>query len=393
MARYNTVLSSTTTTTTASVDSPTQGIFTKFTGTAPYTVTIGDPVLFNGSSQTFYNATNGVVTLSFNTSGSGKFTGYGTPGSATTQAMSANTSMVIYSDGTNWVAVVNVGGPLSGTTLTATSTVSLNPANANVAISPTGTGTVTISPAGTLTVNPTTAGNIDNTNIGVNTTAAGNFSSIGATTRGSGLFSTLGANNTVTFSPANANVVMSPTGTGVVTINPATTGSINNVTIGGNTRAAGAFTTLAANGLTTFTQAGQGTTATDAANAVNVTGGLGVNGTLYTVGLVETSSIAFKENINPISGALEAILQLTGVTYDRKDNKKHEAGLIAEHVFKHVPELVALDDKGKPYGIHYTKVSAYLIECIKTLQEEINDLKGKAVVAKTVTAKKTKGNK
>ena len=49
----------------------------------------------------------------------------------------------------------------------------------------------------------------------------------------------------VTMSPANANVVMSPTGTGLVTINPATTGSMNNVTIGGSTPAAGTFSSLA----------------------------------------------------------------------------------------------------------------------------------------------------
>ena len=57
MARYNTVLSATTTTTTAAVDTPSAGIFTKFTGTAPYTVTIGDPTMYSGGSQTFYNAT------------------------------------------------------------------------------------------------------------------------------------------------------------------------------------------------------------------------------------------------------------------------------------------------------------------------------------------------
>ena len=374
MARYNTVLASTITTTTATVDSPSQGIFTKF---APYTVTIGDPVLYSGASQTFYNATSGTITLSFNTGGSGKFVGPGIPGSATTQTMAANTTMVVYSDGTNWAAVVNVGGPLSGTTLTATSTVTLSPASANVAISPTGTGTVTISPAGALTINPTTASNIDNTAIGVSTAAAGNFSSIGSTTRGTGLFTTLGANAAVTLSPANANVVMSPTGSGIVTISPATVGAMDNVAIGGSTRRSGAFTTLAANGLTTFTQGGQGATATDAANSVNITGGLGVSGTLYTTALVETSSIALKENINPITNALDAILQLTGVTYDRKDgSSKNEAGLIAEDVYKHAPDLVALDTDGNPYGIHYTKISAYLIECVKMLQAEINQLKG-----------------
>jgi hypothetical protein len=376
MARYNTVLPSTTTTTTASVDSPSQGTFTKFTGTAPYTVTIGDPVFYNGSSQTFFNATSGTVTLSFSTIGSGRFIGPGTPGNATTLAMATNATLVCYSDGVNWAVVVNVGGALSGSTLTASSTVTLSPASANVTISPTGTGTVSISPAGALTINPTTASNIDNTAIGVTTTAAGNFTSIGGTTRGTGLFTTLGANAAVTLSPANANVVMSPTGSGVVTMSPATAGTLDNVAIGGSTRRAGAFTTLASNGLTTFTQGGQGATTTDAANAVNITGGLGVSGTLYVNTLVESSSIAFKENINPITNALDAILQLTGVTYDRKDTKAHEAGLIAEDVYKFAPDLVAVDSEGKPYGIHYTKISAYLIECVKMLQAEINQLKG-----------------
>jgi hypothetical protein len=108
-----------------------------------------------------------------------------------------------------------------------------------------------------------------------------------------------------------------------------------------------------------------------------VTGGVGVSGRLTVFDLVETSSIAFKENINPIENALDLIMKLVGVTYDRKDSKEHEAGLIAEDVFKHAPELVSLDAEGKPYGIKYTKLGAYLIESIKTLKSEINELKNK----------------
>ena len=224
---------------------------------------------------------------------------------------------------------------------------------------------------------------MDNVTIGGSTPAAGNFSSIGATSRGTGLFTTLGANSTVTLSPSNASVTISPSGTGNVVINPATAGTMDNISIGATTQAAGKFTTLSSSGLTTFTNGTQGSSVTSG-QSVLFSGGVGIAGTLYTVGLVETSSIAFKENISPITGALDAILNLTGVTYDRKDNKKHEAGLIAEHVYKFAPDLVALDEKGKPYGIHYTKISAYLIECVKTLQAEIDQLKGK---------KKTKGIK
>jgi len=114
---------------------------------------------------------------------------------------------------------------------------------------------------------------------------------------------------------------------------------------------------------------------TTATGTLVVTGGVGVSGQITATTLVETSSIVFKENINPIENALESVLMLMGVTYDRKDNKEHEAGLIAEDVYKIIPDLVSLDADGKPHGIKYTKLTAYLLEAIKSLNKEINDLK------------------
>ena len=108
-----------------------------------------------------------------------------------------------------------------------------------------------------------------------------------------------------------------------------------------------------------------------------VTGGVGISGQLTATTLVETSSIVFKENINPINNALELVMQLMGVTYDRKDNNEHEAGLIAEQVYKIIPELVSLDANGKPHGIKYTKLTAYLIESVKTLNDEIKKMKSR----------------
>jgi hypothetical protein len=55
--------------------------------------------------------------------------------------------------------------------------------------------------------------------------------------------------------PANASVSIAPTGTGSLTINPATAGNINNMAIGGTTAAAGRFTTLTATGTTTLATA------------------------------------------------------------------------------------------------------------------------------------------
>ena len=112
--------------------------------------------------------------------------------------------------------------------------------------------------------------------------------------------------------------------------------------------------------------------------AIRVTGGVGVNGRLTVTQLVETSTIAVKENVNPISNALEDILKLTGVTYDRKDkSSKNEAGLIAEDVDKVLPNLVTKDANGNPNGIYYTKLVAYLVEAIKDQQEQIEELKKK----------------
>lgn len=87
-----------------------------------------------------------------------------------------------------------------------------------------------------LTVTALTASNgIDNTAIGDNT-------------RSSGKFTTLDANNTVGLSPADTTVTISPTGTGTVTINPATSSNMDNVVIGASTAVAGTFTDLTSTG-------------------------------------------------------------------------------------------------------------------------------------------------
>lgn len=111
---------------------------------------------------------------------------------------------------------------------------------------------------------------------------------------------------------------------------------------------------------------------------VTSTGNLTVSGTMTATTIVETSSATLKENINPITDALGLIAQLQGVTYDRRDGSTHnEAGLIAEEVNRVLPNLVSLDDQGRPMGVYYTKLTAYLIEAVKTLKAEIDQLKGK----------------
>lgn len=114
--------------------------------------------------------------------------------------------------------------------------------------------------------------------------------------------------------------------------------------------------------------------------ALRVIGGVGIGGACYIGGalqastITETSSIALKENVQPIENALDKIVQLAGVIYDRKDgSSKNEPGLIAEDVKKVIPELVTEDAE----SVYYTKIGAYLIEAIKSLKEDIDNVKQK----------------
>jgi hypothetical protein len=172
------------------------------------------------------------------------------------------------------------GGALSATTISASQTVTLSPASFYVAISPTGTGTVTISPAGVLTINPTAASNIDNTAIGVTTAASGRFTTVSASSTVSGTgFSTYLASP-----PAiGGTVAAAITGT-TITANTQFSGP-HNGTVGATTASTGAFTTLTSNSTTTFTSNASGSDSSTG-NAVAITGSLGVGSNVFVNGSV-----------------------------------------------------------------------------------------------------------
>jgi predicted heme/steroid binding protein len=102
------------------------------------------------------------------------------------------------------------------------------------------------------------------------------------------------------------------------------------------------------------------------------TGNLTIAGTL-----TEQSTLRYKENIAPVTAALEKVDQLQPVSYNKKGSSTKEIGLIAEDVFDVYPEFVLCDDDGEPVGIHYSRLTAVLIESVKELKKEINELKSK----------------
>jgi hypothetical protein len=78
-----------------------------------------------------------------------------------------------------------------------------------------------------------------------------------------------------------------------------------------------------------------------------------------------TSSERYKEAVNPMDKASEAILSLKPVTFRYKKELDPEGipqfGLVAEQVEKVNRDLVARDEDGKPYTVRYEAVNAMLL--------------------------------
>ena len=100
--------------------------------------------------------------------------------------------------------------------------------------------------------------------------------SIGNTTRNSGAFTTLSSTGNTSFSGANVSISIQPTGTGVVYVNPATTGAIDNMTVGATTPSTGKFTTLTLNTALGISYGGTG--ATTQQGAINALAGAVTSG-------------------------------------------------------------------------------------------------------------------
>jgi hypothetical protein len=95
-------------------------------------------------------------------------------------------------------------------------------------------------------------------------------------------------------------------------------------------------------------------------------------GTLTAVDLNATSDINLKENIHTIENALETVNSLRGVSFDWKDSGKSSYGVIAQELEEVLPELVK---QGEIKSVNYNGIIGVLIEAIKELKKEIEDLK------------------
>ena len=69
-------------------------------------------------------------------------------------------------------------------------------------------------------------------------------------------------------------------------------------------------------------------------------------------------------------------MHLRGVNFDWKDSGDTNPGVIAQEIQKVIPEVVYEDKKGY-LGVNYSGIIPYLIEAIKDLQEQVDELKNK----------------
>jgi len=87
----------------------------------------------------------------------------------------------------------------------------------------------------------------------------------------------------------------------------------------------------------------------------------------------------FFDTWHPIQNALEKVTQLNGVTFtrnDQEDKTKRHAGVIAQEVEKVLPEVVSEDNQGIK-NVAYGNMMGLMIEAIKELKAEIEELKSK----------------
>lgn len=98
-------------------------------------------------------------------------------------------------------------------------------------------------------------------------------------------------------------------------------------------------------------------------------------GNLVAGGTVTANSDEkLKTNIKTIENALDKVLSIRGVEFDRTDNGDHQIGVIAQEIEKIIPDVVYPKSPSPNYEIKsvaYSNMIGLLIEAIKELNQKI----------------------
>ena len=165
--------------------------------------------------------------------------------------------------------------------------------------------------------------------------------------------------------------------------------SINNLTVTGTFSASGGLNGNATT-CTTATNVLGGANHIPYNSAVNTTtssANLQFDGTNLSVGgdiTAFASDMRLKTSLEQIEGAVAKVCKLSGFTYEFNDTGKslglpagRHSGVSAQQVLEVLPEAVACRPIDDYLTVKYEKLVPLLIEAVKELKEEIDDLKSK----------------
>ena len=116
--------------------------------------------------------------------------------------------------------------------------------------------------------------------------------------------------------------------------------------------------------------------------ALVITGGVGIGGALNVgsdITAFAASDRRLKDNITPIPNALDKVLSLSGNTFDWNQESDYEGqggtGVIAQEVEAlDLPGVTTIRDNGT-HAVRYERLVPLLIEAIKELKAEVDELK------------------
>lgn len=88
-----------------------------------------------------------------------------------------------------------------------------------------------------------------------------------------------------------------------------------------------------------------------------------------------TSDIADKEEVKPLTNALEKVSQIQGVSFRWKDGGE-DAGVIAQQVQELIPEAVMMEYESGKLSVNAAALIGYLVAAVRELKVQVEELKG-----------------
>lgn len=108
------------------------------------------------------------------------------------------------------------------------------------------------------------------------------------------------------------------------------------------------------------------------------TGSISVSGSITATGDITAYSDArLKTDIETITGALDRVRKLRGVTFSRRDTGNRGIGLIAQELAAIVPEAVMTHEDGL-LSVAYGNLVGVLIEAVKDMADKVERLEARA---------------